>query len=188
MGAMQFKQRGREEQAEADGIEAGEKVAKLLGVDCQELYKNLLKPRIKVGNEFVTQGRNKDQVYNSIGALCKGVFDRIFRYLVMKCNATLDTKQKRNSFIGVLDIAGFEIFDVSLDSLILRILKIILCHFISSTVLSNFVLTLPMKSCNNSSTITCSSWNRKNIRRKVLIGLSLISVWTCWLVLNLLKR
>jgi len=114
MGAMQFKQRGREEQAEADGVEAGEKVAKLLGVDTQDLYKNLLKPRIKVGNEFVTQGRNKDQVYNSVGALCKGVFDRLFKWLVKKCNETLDTKQKRQSFIGVLDIAGFEIFDVSI--------------------------------------------------------------------------
>ncbi|KAI8436475.1 hypothetical protein MSG28_010041 [Choristoneura fumiferana] len=89
----------------------GERVAKLLGVDCQDLYKNLLKPRIKVGNEFVTQGRNKDQVANSVGALCKGVFDRLFKWLVKKCNETLDTKQKRQHFIGVLDIAGFEIFD-----------------------------------------------------------------------------
>ncbi|CAK1554519.1 unnamed protein product [Leptosia nina] len=111
MGGMKFKQRGREEQAEADGTEDGEKVAKLLGVDCPDLYKNLLKPRIKVGNEFVTQGRNKDQVTNSIGALCKGVFDRLFKWLVKKCNETLDTKQKRQHFIGVLDIAGFEIFD-----------------------------------------------------------------------------
>ncbi|XP_026481147.1 myosin heavy chain, muscle-like isoform X21 [Ctenocephalides felis] len=111
MGGMKFKQRGREEQAEADGQEEGERVAKLLGCDVQDLYKNLLKPRIKVGNEFVTQGRNKDQVTNSVGALCKGVFDRLFKWLVKKCNETLDTKQKRQHFIGVLDIAGFEIFD-----------------------------------------------------------------------------
>ncbi|XP_030030426.1 myosin heavy chain, muscle isoform X47 [Manduca sexta] len=111
MGCMKFKQRGREEQAEADGTEEGDKVAKLLGVDCADLYKNLLKPRIKVGNEFVTQGRNKDQVTNSVGALCKGIFDRLFKWLVKKCNETLDTKQKRQHFIGVLDIAGFEIFD-----------------------------------------------------------------------------
>lgn len=70
-----------------------------------------MKPRIKVGNEFVTQGRNKDQVTNSVGALCKGMFDRLFKWLVKKCNETLDTKQKRQHFIGVLDIAGFEIFD-----------------------------------------------------------------------------
>ncbi|PSN34122.1 Myosin heavy chain [Blattella germanica] len=111
MGGMKFKQRGREEQAEADGTEEGARVAKLLGVDMDELYKNFLKPRIKVGNEFVTQGRNKDQVAYSIGAMSKGMFDRVFKWLVKKCNETLDTKQKRQHFIGVLDIAGFEIFD-----------------------------------------------------------------------------
>ncbi|KAL7303609.1 hypothetical protein TKK_0003759 [Trichogramma kaykai] len=111
MGGMKFKQRGREEQAEADGTEEGERVAKLLGIDCQDMYKNLLKPRIKVGNEFVTQGRNKDQVSYSVGAMSKAMFDRIFKWLVKKCNETLDTKQKRQHFIGVLDIAGFEIFD-----------------------------------------------------------------------------
>ncbi|XP_012534065.1 myosin heavy chain, muscle isoform X26 [Monomorium pharaonis] len=111
MGGMKFKQRGREEQAEADGTEEGERVAKLLGCDCADLYKNLLKPRIKVGNEFVTQGRNKDQVSYSVGAMSKAMFDRLFKWLVKKCNETLDTKQKRQHFIGVLDIAGFEIFD-----------------------------------------------------------------------------
>ncbi|XP_022228096.2 myosin heavy chain, muscle isoform X10 [Drosophila obscura] len=111
MGGMKFKQRGREEQAEQDGEEEGGRVSKLFGCDPTELYKNLLKPRIKVGNEFVTQGRNVQQVSNSIGALCKGVFDRLFKWLVKKCNETLDTKQKRQHFIGVLDIAGFEIFD-----------------------------------------------------------------------------
>ncbi|XP_077276643.1 myosin heavy chain isoform X16 [Temnothorax americanus] len=111
MGGMKFKQRGREEQAEADGTEEGERVAKLLGCDCADLYKNLLKPRIKVGNEFVTQGRNKDQVAYSVGAMSKAMFDRVFKWLVKKCNETLDTKQKRQHFIGVLDIAGFEIFD-----------------------------------------------------------------------------
>ncbi|CAL7933715.1 unnamed protein product [Xylocopa violacea] len=111
MGGMKFKQRGREEQAEADGTEEGERVAKLLNTDCADLYKNLLKPRIKVGNEFVTQGRNKDQVTYSVGAMSKAMFDRLFKWLVKKCNETLDTQQKRQHFIGVLDIAGFEIFD-----------------------------------------------------------------------------
>ncbi|XP_026689228.1 myosin heavy chain, muscle-like isoform X5 [Diaphorina citri] len=111
MGGMKFKQRGREEQAEPDGTEEGDRVSKLLGVDSQQLYTNLVKPRIKVGNEFVTQGRNVNQVMYSVGAMSKGMFDRVFKYLVKKCNETLDTKQKRQHFIGVLDIAGFEIFD-----------------------------------------------------------------------------
>ncbi|KAI4456287.1 myosin heavy chain non-muscle [Holotrichia oblita] len=111
MGCMKFKQRGREEQAEADGTEEGERVATLLGVEAPALYLALLKPKIKVGNEFVTQGRNVNQVNYSVGAMSKAMFDRVFKYLVKKCNETLDTKQKRQHFIGVLDIAGFEIFD-----------------------------------------------------------------------------
>ncbi|XP_022644833.1 myosin heavy chain, muscle-like isoform X2 [Varroa destructor] len=110
-GTMKFKQRPREEQAEADGTEQGEKVAALLGLVGADLYKNLLKPRIKVGTEFVTKGQSQNQVMSAIGALSKAMFDRLFKFLVKKCNDTLDTKQARKHFIGVLDIAGFEIFD-----------------------------------------------------------------------------
>ncbi|XP_068202771.1 myosin heavy chain, muscle-like isoform X29 [Palaemon carinicauda] len=110
-GEMKFKQRGREEQAEADGTDEGDRIGKLMGIEGAELYKNLTKPKIKVGNEFVTQGRNKDQVTYSVGALSKALFDRVFKWLVKKCNVTLETGQKRVMFIGVLDIAGFEIFD-----------------------------------------------------------------------------
>ncbi|GFS94674.1 myosin heavy chain, muscle [Nephila pilipes] len=111
LGELKFKQRPREEQAEADGTEAGEKVAHLLGLNAADLYKNLLKPKIRVGNELVTQGRNKEQVVYSVGALSKAMYDRLFKWLVKRVNETLDTKQKRQHFIGVLDIAGFEIFD-----------------------------------------------------------------------------
>jgi hypothetical protein len=66
----------------------------------------------KVGNEYVNKGQNKDQVTNSIGALSKSIYDRMFAWLVNRVNQTLDVKAKRQYFIGVLDIAGFEIFDV----------------------------------------------------------------------------
>jgi myosin heavy chain 6/7 len=110
-GNTQWKQRPREEQAEADGTEDCEKVAHLLEVDAAELIKGLLKPRIKVGNEYVNKGQNKDQVVNSIGALSKSIYYRMFCWLVERVNTTLDVKAKRQYFIGVLDIAGFEIFE-----------------------------------------------------------------------------
>ena len=61
---------------------------------------------------MVTKGQNIDQVLFSIGALAKAMYARMFDWLVVKVNLTLDTKQKRSFFIGVLDIAGFEIFEV----------------------------------------------------------------------------
>ena len=110
-GNSKWKQRPREEQAEADGTEECEKVSHLLGIQAADLIKGLLKPRIKVGNEYVNKGQNKDQVTNSIGALSKSIYDRMFKWLVERVNQTLDAKTKRQHFIGVLDIAGFEIFD-----------------------------------------------------------------------------
>lgn len=47
-----------------------------------------------------------------MGALAKATYDRLFRWLVSRINQTLDTKLPRQFFIGVLDIAGFEIFEV----------------------------------------------------------------------------
>ena len=45
--------------------------------------------------------------------MSKAVFARCFNWLVDKVNETLDVKTvKRAYFIGVLDIAGFETFDV----------------------------------------------------------------------------
>jgi len=111
MGEMKFKQKGREEQAEADGTEVGELVADLLGCEADPFYLFLCKPKIKVGNEFVSKGNDVNKVNYSIGALAKALFDRVFKFLVAKCNVTLETGMKRVHFIGVLDIAGFEIFD-----------------------------------------------------------------------------
>jgi len=85
----------------------------LLGINAGDLLKALLKPKIKVGTEVVQKAQNKDQVTHSVGALAKSLYDRMFLWLVKRVNKTLDTKAKRNYFIGVLDIAGFEIFDVS---------------------------------------------------------------------------
>ncbi|XP_068124560.1 myosin-15 [Hyperolius riggenbachi] len=110
-GNMKFKQRPREEQAETDGTESTDKAAYLMGISSSDLVKGLLHPRVKVGNEYVTKGQSVNQVNYSVGALAKGIYDRMFKWLVIRINKTLDTKLPRQFFIGVLDIAGFEIFD-----------------------------------------------------------------------------
>ncbi|XP_055509683.1 myosin-4-like [Leucoraja erinacea] len=111
MGNMKFKQKQREEQAEPDGTEDADKVAYLTGLNSADLLKALCFPRVKVGNEFVTKGQTVQQVTNSVGALSKSVFEKMFLWMVIRINQQLDTKQARQYFIGVLDIAGFEIFD-----------------------------------------------------------------------------
>uniref|UniRef100_H2MDC8 Myosin heavy chain 7 n=1 Tax=Oryzias latipes TaxID=8090 RepID=H2MDC8_ORYLA len=110
-GNMKFKNKQREEQAEADGTEDADKVAYLMGLNSADLIKGLCHPRVKVGNEWVTKGQNVQQVYYAVGALSKSVYEKMFLWMVVRINHSLDTKQPRQYFIGVLDIAGFEIFD-----------------------------------------------------------------------------
>uniref|UniRef100_A0A8C2L279 Myosin heavy chain 7 n=1 Tax=Cyprinus carpio TaxID=7962 RepID=A0A8C2L279_CYPCA len=65
-GNMKFKQKQREEQAEADGTEVADKVAYLMGLNSADLIKGLCHPRVKVGNEWVTKGQNVQQVSWSV--------------------------------------------------------------------------------------------------------------------------
>uniref|UniRef100_A0AAY5L7Q2 Myosin motor domain-containing protein n=1 Tax=Esox lucius TaxID=8010 RepID=A0AAY5L7Q2_ESOLU len=110
-GNMHFKQKQREEQAEPDGTEVADKIGYLLGLNSAEMLKALCYPRVKVGNEFVTKGQTVPQVNNSVSALSKSIYERMFLWMVIRINEMLDTKQPRQFYIGVLDIAGFEIFD-----------------------------------------------------------------------------
>ncbi|NXJ93450.1 MYSS protein, partial [Corythaixoides concolor] len=110
-GNLKFKQKPREEQAEPDGTEVADKAAYLMGLNSADMLKALCYPRVKVGNEYVTKGQTAQQVHNAVGALAKAVYERMFLWMVIRINQQLDTKQPRQYFIGVLDIAGFEIFD-----------------------------------------------------------------------------
>ncbi|XP_051282511.1 myosin-7B-like [Dicentrarchus labrax] len=110
-GNMKFKKKQREEQAEADGTESVDKAAYLMGISSADLLKGLLNPRVKVGNEFIIKGQTVEQVNYAVAALAKATYDRMFKWLVSRINSSLYTALPRQYFIGVLDIAGFEIFE-----------------------------------------------------------------------------
>lgn len=58
---------------------------------------------------------SSDQADFAVEALAKATYERLFRWLVHRINKALDrTKRQGASFIGILDIAGFEIFQVRL--------------------------------------------------------------------------
>ena len=60
----------------------------------------------------MTKGQTVSQASNSVAGIARSLYERTFRFIVEKCNETLiDPTMKRVQFIGVLDIAGFEIFD-----------------------------------------------------------------------------
>merc|ERR1712076_200317 len=106
---------GRDDQAEISNIDiatfAG-KAAAAFGVQAPALFKAFCKPRIKVGTEWVIKGQTCEQATMSTGGIARAIFDRVFKWLIEKCNDTLiDASLKKANFCAVLDIAGFEIFE-----------------------------------------------------------------------------
>jgi myosin heavy subunit len=106
-----FKQKPRDEQAEVADTADGERVAHLLGLQVKDFLNSLIKPRVKVGTEYVNKGQNVTQVLYAVTALCKAVYERMFFWIMERVNVAFETKKRRSYFIGVLDIAGFEIFE-----------------------------------------------------------------------------
>merc|ERR1711971_841138 len=111
-GQIEFVQKGRDDQAETGDLNFPTKVATLFGVDVNQYLKAFCKPKIKVGAEWVTKGQSCAQATSSVGGIARASFDRLFKWLIIKCNETLiDPTMKKNNFCAVLDIAGFEIFE-----------------------------------------------------------------------------
>jgi len=113
LGNVKWKQKGREEQAEPDDMKFVAKAANLLGIDPDVFVDTFMKPKLKVGKDFVKKGQNVDQVNFSVSASSKSLFARMFDWVVALVNDSLDTPNPRKNFIGVLDIAGFEIFELN---------------------------------------------------------------------------
>lgn len=86
-------------------------ICALAAVAPAEFSAALLNPVIKAGSEIVAQGRDVAQVLQSIESLARGIYERLFTKLVGRINASIEAKQESSCFIGVLDIAGFEIFE-----------------------------------------------------------------------------
>ncbi|KAJ5794925.1 hypothetical protein N7457_001524 [Penicillium paradoxum] len=96
-----------------DGYSSMEKACYLLGIEADDFVKGLLHPRVKAGREWVERVQTPDQVRMGLDALAKGIYERGFGDLVTRINSQLGRSMASddNYFIGVLDIAGFEIFD-----------------------------------------------------------------------------
>ncbi|MCJ1473993.1 hypothetical protein MMC13_002649 [Lambiella insularis] len=106
--------RGDQASLSKDAQGQAEKVCSLLGISTDAFVKGLLHPMVKAGREWVEKVQTPDQVRAGIDALSKGIYERAFGNLVSKINRQLDRTGMGlddSHFIGVLDIAGFEIFD-----------------------------------------------------------------------------
>uniref|UniRef100_A0A671RJK6 Myosin-9-like n=1 Tax=Sinocyclocheilus anshuiensis TaxID=1608454 RepID=A0A671RJK6_9TELE len=114
LGNMSFKKERHSDQASMPDDTAAQKVCHLMGMSMTDFTRAILSPRIKVGRDYVQKAQTQEQAEFAVEALAKATYERMFRWLVMRINKALDkTKRQGASFIGILDIAGFEIFDLN---------------------------------------------------------------------------
>uniref|UniRef100_A0A3P9HZM7 Myosin, heavy chain 14, non-muscle n=1 Tax=Oryzias latipes TaxID=8090 RepID=A0A3P9HZM7_ORYLA len=113
-GNISFNKEKNHDQASMPDNTAAQKLCHLLGINVLEFTRAILTPRIKVGREYVQKAQTKEQADFAIEALAKATYERLFRWLVHRINRALDRRQRQGaSFIGILDIAGFEIFQLN---------------------------------------------------------------------------
>ncbi|XP_029357976.1 myosin-9-like [Echeneis naucrates] len=114
LGNMTFKKERHSDQASMPDNTAAQKVCHLLGINVTDFTRAILSPRIKVGRDYVQKAQTQEQAEFAVEALAKASYERMFRWLVLRINKALDkTKRQGASFIGILDIAGFEIFELN---------------------------------------------------------------------------
>uniref|UniRef100_A0A671XKH5 Unconventional myosin-Ih-like n=2 Tax=Sparus aurata TaxID=8175 RepID=A0A671XKH5_SPAAU len=89
-------------------------VSKLLGIPTQVLQQGLTHRKIEAKTEEVLSPFSVDHAVYARDALAKAIYGRTFNWLVNKINESLANKDSsRKTVIGLLDIYGFEVFNVN---------------------------------------------------------------------------
>ena len=118
MGNVVYNQ-GREG-AELANPEVLARAAEMFGVDAQALETAIIKPKIKAGLEIIQKHLSKEEAEFATTATMKAMYHRLFVYIVNKVNEVMGRTGAYS--IGILDIAGFEIFrDNSLEQLLINL-------------------------------------------------------------------
>uniref|UniRef100_A0A2K5N8J6 Myosin heavy chain 14 n=1 Tax=Cercocebus atys TaxID=9531 RepID=A0A2K5N8J6_CERAT len=113
-GNIALKRERNTDQATMPDNTAAQKLCRLLGLGVTDFSRALLTPRIKVGRDYVQKAQTKEQADFALEALAKATYERLFRWLVLRLNRALDRSPRQGaSFLGILDIAGFEIFQLN---------------------------------------------------------------------------
>uniref|UniRef100_A0A665VY25 Myosin VC n=1 Tax=Echeneis naucrates TaxID=173247 RepID=A0A665VY25_ECHNA len=85
----------------------------LLGVSSEGLVRWLCHRRIVLVAETVVKPVPKERAVNARDALAKQIYSHLFDCVINKINTALQVPGKQHAFIGVLDIYGFETFEIN---------------------------------------------------------------------------
>ncbi|XP_060930749.1 unconventional myosin-Vb [Limanda limanda] len=86
---------------------------RLLGVELKQMEHWLCHRKLATTSETYVKNMSSKQATNARDALAKHIYARMFDWIVQHINKSLHTTSKQNSFIGVLDIYGFETFEIN---------------------------------------------------------------------------
>ncbi|XP_065415511.1 unconventional myosin-Va isoform X1 [Chrysemys picta bellii] len=85
----------------------------LMGVEYQEMSHWLCHRKLATASETYIKPISKLQAINARDALAKHIYAKLFNWIVDHVNKALHSTVKQHSFIGVLDIYGFETFEIN---------------------------------------------------------------------------
>uniref|UniRef100_A0A8C8SJE9 Myosin VB n=1 Tax=Pelusios castaneus TaxID=367368 RepID=A0A8C8SJE9_9SAUR len=85
----------------------------LLGVEHSQMEHWLCHRKLVTTAETYIKPMSLQQAVNARNALAKHIYAQLFNWIVEHINKALHTTVKQHSFIGVLDIYGFETFEVN---------------------------------------------------------------------------
>ncbi|CAH1252204.1 MYO5A [Branchiostoma lanceolatum] len=88
-------------------------VAELLGVDMNQFRKWMCNRKITAVHQVIEKPLRSSEAMHGRDALAKFLYGQLFDWIVSKINTVLTPQAKESSFIGVLDIYGFEVFEVN---------------------------------------------------------------------------
>ncbi|XP_019389108.1 PREDICTED: unconventional myosin-Va isoform X10 [Crocodylus porosus] len=85
----------------------------LMGVEYEEMSHWLCHRKLATATETYIKPISKLQAINARDALAKHIYANLFNWIVNHVNKALHSAVKQHSFIGVLDIYGFETFEIN---------------------------------------------------------------------------
>lgn len=116
LGNIHFRNMNNDKQAILDDSSEStiDTISKFLGVSKPNFKKAILSSNFKIGREIVSQQRTSIQATFAIDALSKMLYEKLFQFLMDRINSNFNDNSFDDGFtnyIGILDIAGFEIFE-----------------------------------------------------------------------------
>ncbi|KAL8197199.1 UNVERIFIED_CONTAM: Unconventional myosin-Va, partial [Gekko kuhli] len=85
----------------------------LMGVEYEQMAHWLCHRKLATATETYIKPISKLQAINARDALAKHIYANLFNWIVDHVNKALHSTMKQHSFIGVLDIYGFETFEIN---------------------------------------------------------------------------